>query len=137
MKGSPLFRALCAFAFIALAGIPLWKLTRVNAAVAAPAQAESESAQVAMRLSFSAAPEKFAVLHLGKSVWAGTTRETEATKTVPLAFPKEGVDLQFRVTWPANSADSALRVQLTDPDGNEHDKTVWGRGEMDEIITFQ
>jgi hypothetical protein len=136
MRGSPLLRALCAFVLIALTGIPLWKLTRVNAAVAAPVQAEAANVEVAMRLHFSAAPEKFEVLHLGKSVWTGTTRETEAAKTVRLAFPKEGVDLQFRVTWPANETDSALRVQLTDPDGNEHDRTVWGRGELDEVITF-
>ena len=135
MKGSPLLRALIAFVLIALAGVPLWKLTRADATAVAPAQAETASAQVTLRLTFSAAPEKAEVRHLGKVVWADGTHTTDVTKTVALAYPKEGVDLAVKVAWPAE-VEGAVRVRLTDPDGEEYDKTVWGRGEMEEVITF-
>lgn len=135
MKGSPLLRALIAFVLIALAGVPLWKLTRADATVAAPVQVETAASVVTLRLTFSAAPEKAEVRHLGKVVWADGTRATDVTKSVALAYPKEGVDLTVNVTWLAD-VEGAVRLRLTDPDGEEHDKTVWGRGAMEEVVTF-
>ena len=135
MKGSPLLRALIAFVLIALAGVPLWKLTTVDGAVAAPAQAEASAGPVSLRLTFSAPPENFAVSHLGKVVWAGASHGTDESGDLALPFPKEGVDLVVKVKWPGE-AEGAVRLRLTDPDGNEHDKTVWGRGEMEEVVTF-
>ena len=135
MKGSPLLRAMLAFVLIALVGVPLWKLTRAGEAVAAQTQAEAAAAQIPMRLTFSTEPRSFAISHLGKVVWADGTQGTDATKTLALAYPKEGVDLQVKVVWPPD-AEGAVRMRLTDPDGNEHDKTVWGRGEMEEVVTF-
>ena len=136
MKGSPLLRAVLAFVAIALAGLPLWKLTRAGEADAAPAKADAAAAQIPMRLTFSVAPRSFAISHLGAVVWADGTQGTDVTNTLALAYPKEGVDLQVKVAWPADAGDAALRVRLTDPDGVEHDKTVWGRGEMEEVVTF-
>lgn len=136
MKGSPLIRALIAFLFIALAGVPLWKLTRANTAVAAPAQTAAVEAKIALRLTFSNPPRSFSVAHLGSIVWSDATQAADVTKTLALAFPKEGVDLVVKVVWAADAGEAAVRVRLTDPDGNEHDKTVWGRGEMEEVVTF-
>ena len=31
---------------------------------------------------------------------------------------------------------AAARLQLTDPDGNEHVKSIWSRGPADEVLTF-
>ncbi len=138
MRGSPLLRALIAFAFIALAGVPLWKLTTVDGAVAAPAQAEAGAVPIGLRLTFSVAPESFAISHLGKVVWADQSHEshkTDESHDLALPFPEEGVDLVVKVAWPRD-AEGALRLRLTDPNGNEHDKTVWGRGEMEEVIAF-
>ena len=135
MKGSPLLRALLAFLAIAAMGVPLWKVTRAGSAVAAPVQVEAGVTQIALRLTFSVAPRSFAVVHLGKVVWASGTDRTDVTNAFALAYPKEGVDLQVKVAWPAD-AEGAVRVRLTDPDGNEHDKTLWGRGEMEEMVTF-
>ena len=135
MKGSPLLRALLAFVAIALTGVPLLKVTRAGSAVAAPVRAEAVVAQIPLRLTFSIAPQSFSISHLGAVVWADGTHGTDVTKTLALAYPKEGVDLQVKVKWPAD-AEAAVRMRLTDPDGNEHDKTVWGRGEMEEVVTF-
>lgn len=136
MKGSPLIRAVIAFILISLAGVPLWKLTRANTAVAAPAQTEAAEAKIGLRLTFSSPPQSFSIAHLGSVVWSGATQATDATKTVSFAYPKEGVDLVVKVIWPADAAEAAVRVRLTDPDGNEHDKTVWGRAEIEEVVTF-
>ena len=136
MKGSPLIRALAAFLFIALAGVPLWKLTRANTAVAAPVQSAAAEAKVALRLTFSSPPRSFSIAHLGSIVWSDETQAADVTKTLTLAYPKEGVDLVVKVAWPAEAGDAAVRVRLTDPAGGEHDKTVWGRGEIEEVVTF-
>ena len=136
MKGSPLIRAGIAFLFIALSGVPLWRLTRANTAVAAPAQTAAAAAKVALRLTFSSPPRSFSIAHLGSVVWKDGTQATDVTKTLTLAYPKEGVDLVVKVVWPADAGEAAVRVRLTDPDGNEHPKTVWGRGEMEEVVTF-
>ena len=125
-----------AFAVIAMAGIPLWRLTRGGKAVAASPTAGAVAAQIPLRLTFSIAPRSFAISHLGAVVWTEAAPGTDGAKTVPLAYPKEGVDLQVKVAWPADAGEAAVRVRLTDPDGNEHDKTVWGRGEMEEVVTF-
>lgn len=135
MKGSPLLRALIAFVLIALAGVPLWKLTRADATVAAPVQTEAAAAQIALRLTFSAPPESGEVMHLGKIVWSDGTHATDVTKTVALVYPKEGVDLAVKIVWPAE-VEGAVRLRLTDPAGEEHDKTVWGRGAMEEVVSF-
>ena len=130
-----MLRALLAFLAIAAMGVPLWKVTRAGSAVAAPAKVEAAAAKVSLRLTFSVMPKSFAVSHLGKVVWADGTQGTDGTNTLALAYPKEGVDLQVKVAWPADE-EGAVRVRLTDPDGNEHDKTLWGRGEMEEVVTF-
>ena len=67
-------------------------------------------------------------------LWADA-RASDVTKTLTLAYPKEGVDLAVEVAWPED-VEGALRLRLTDPDGNEHDKTLWGRGKMEEVVTF-
>ena len=137
MKGSPLLRALLAFLAIAMAGVPLWRLTRAGTATAAPPPAvERVAAQIPLRLTFSTAPRSFVIFHLGAVLWSGGTDGTDATKIVALPFPKEGVDLLLKVAWPTDAGDAAARIRLTDPDGNEHDKTIWGRGEIAEVVTF-
>jgi hypothetical protein len=136
MKGSPLLRALLAFVAIAMMGVPLLKVTRAGNAAPAPVSTEAAVAQIPLRLTFSTVPRSFAILHLGSVVWTDVTPATDVTKTVALAYPKEGVDLQVKVAWPADAGEAAVRVRLTDPDGNEHDKTVWGRGDVEDVVTF-
>ena len=138
MKGSPLLRALIAFVLIALAGLPLWKLTRTRSAIEDTVRADEVSLPVRLRLTFSAPPGSFAISHLGKVVWENKSHGSHTTHEsddLALAFPKEGVDLVVKVQWPGDT-EGALRLRLTDPDGNEHDKTIWGRSEMEEVVTF-
>jgi hypothetical protein len=135
VTGSPLLRALLAFLAIASAGFPLWKLTRPNASTAPPPAAVALSV-IPVALTFSEVPESCSILHLGKALWTQRMPALEVQETLQLEYPREGIDLEIQVTWPPAEKPAALRVRITDPDGNEHEKTLWARGEMDEVLTF-
>ena len=89
-----------------------------------------------MKLTFSTAPQRFSIVHLGGEVWTQEAPGGEVAKVVRLAYPAEGIDLQVKVAWPPDAREAALRIALTDPAGVAHEKTVWGRGEMEEVVTF-
>lgn len=136
MRGSPFTRAVIAFAVLLFLGWPLWRLTHVEAQ---PPAAETVSAaatlnDIRLQLTFTTAPTELAVLHLGKVVWSEPSPGPEIARTLHIPYPKEGVDLQFQMQFP--DALAAMRIRLTDPDGTERAKTIWGRGAVDEVVTF-
>ena len=57
-------------------------------------------------------------------------------RKLQLAFPKEGIDLQFQIEFPEATTLAAVRVRLNDPDGNALEKSLWGTGRIDEVLTF-
>lgn len=139
MRGSPLIRGLLAFLFILLLGIPIWKLTGESAPrlVAAPVSVPpAQKATVGLRLSFTATPSTVKVLHLGQEIWSAMTPAQEVEQQLQLEYPEEGVDLQFDVEWPNDSL-SAIKVVLTDPEGNQHERSLWGQGSISEVLTFR
>ena len=136
MRGSPLLRAILAFLVIASMGLPLWRLTQRKAdAAVQPKPAEAGVATVKLQLSFTAPPAGFKIRHLEREIWSASSAEQEMEQEVQLAWPEEGVDLQVQITWPAGTL-AAARVRLTDPAGEEHERTVWGGGEVEEVLTF-
>jgi hypothetical protein len=137
VRGSPLFRALCAFLLIAALGWPLWRLTRPAEAVAAPIAAPSDGAKaISLQLSFTTLPRNFAVRHLEKDVWMESAPQASMDREFPMIFPDKGVDLIFHIEWPEDATLAAARVRLTDPAGDTHEKSVWGQGIVDEVLTF-
>ena len=138
MRGSPLLRALLAFLAILSLGYPLRRLTTagespvVEAATPAPAVAR----EISLQLTFTTPPKSLRVLHLGAPVWSETAPVAEMERKVRMVFPKEGIDLQFQAEFPEGTARTALRVRLTDPDGNELEKSLWGDAKIDEVLTF-
>lgn len=136
MRGSPLFRALVAFGILLALAWPLSRLTRTKA-VAQPATVRSSAPgkEATLQLTFTAAAHRIAVLHLGEEVWSDASRALEGTKVLKLAWPKEGVELDFRIEWPAGPP-AAARVLLTAPDGEAHERTIWGAGPAQEVLTF-
>ncbi|MDR3403209.1 MAG: hypothetical protein P4L99_11995 [Chthoniobacter sp.] len=139
MRGSPLVRALLSFIVIALLGWPLWQLTRPEAdAAPAPQVAAPVTIKKAihLHLTFTSVPKSLAVKHLDEEVWKVTAPEAEMEKDVSLDYPAEGVDLQFHIEWSEDGPLSAMRVELTDPAGDTHEKSVWGKGIVDEVVTF-
>ncbi len=89
-----------------------------------------------MHLTFTAVPKSFLIRHLDEEVWKGAAPEADMEQDVSLDYPAEGVDLQFHIEWPEDGPMAALRVQLTDPAGDTHEKSVWGKGIVDEVVTF-
>lgn len=137
MRGSPLVRALIAFAVLLALGIPLWRLTHAASAPRTPPAAEESALlhDIHLQLVFTHPPAKIAVRHLGETVWEKGTPGVEIGHDLKLAFPNEGVDLEFAIEWPPETW-AAARVRLTDPGGDEHERTIWGRGPAEEVLTF-
>jgi hypothetical protein len=133
-------RALLAFIIIGLMGWPLWQLTRPQEVMASTPEpkpaAPSAAKAIGLHLTFTTVPKSFVIRHLDKEIWKATAPEADMEQQVTLAYPDEGVDLQFHIEWPEDAPLAALRVQLTDPAGDQHEKSVWGKGVVDEVVTF-
>ncbi len=141
MRGSPLLRALLAFGLILLCALPLARLTTARAVRSeptTPAEGAGSAAirEIQLKLTFTALPSAVRVRHLGRDIWSAKPTAAEIEQTVKIPFPKEGVDLEFEAKFPDGAPLAAMRVQLTDPDGGEHERTCWGTGEIDEVLTF-
>jgi hypothetical protein len=136
MRGSPLIRAAIVFAVILLAGLPVWSLTHPQAAQRAVETQKIEKQKLQMRLTFAHPPASIAVLYLGEIAWKETNPTASIEHTLNIEFPKEGVDLEIKAQWPANTPATAIRAQLTTPSGATFEKSVWGEGSLDEVVTF-
>jgi hypothetical protein len=70
-------------------------------------------------------------------VWSKDSPAIAENFSRKIPWPNEGVDLHVSVAWPAGTRNAAMRVRLTAPDGTEHDRTVWGDADADEVLTFK
>jgi hypothetical protein len=133
-----LARALLAFVIIALLGWPLYRLTHPEL-TAAPVPATSApeiKKPVHLHVTFTTVPKSFTVRHLEDDVWKQAAPEADMERDLSLVYPAEGVDLQFHVEWPDDAPLAAMRVQLTDPAGDTHEKSLWGKGATDDVLSF-
>jgi hypothetical protein len=139
-----LLRALGALLILLALGWPLSRM--LNAVAEAPPPADPKVAAatpapapdrqtVHLQVSFTTPPTQFRLLSLGVEVWKDEAPGLEIERDLALAFPKEGVDLEFQIAWPAETR-AAARVRLTDPQGGGHEKLVWGTGPTTEVLTF-
>jgi hypothetical protein len=137
MRGSPLLRALLAFLAILALGWPLRELTSASDAPREqPKAVVVEAKEVGLKLAFTLVPKSVKVLHLGKELWSETAPTAELEHTLQLAYPDAGIDLQFQIEWPADAPLAAMRAVLTDPAGETHERSVWGQGSTEEVVTF-
>ena len=132
-------RAFCAFFVIAALGWPLWHLTHVTEAAPPPqiVTPKTEARAIGLQLAFTAVPKRFVVRHLEKDVWTEESPEPSMDREVSIVFPESGVDLVFHIEWPEGAPLAAARVRLTNPDGDTREKSIWGQGTVDEVLTFQ
>jgi hypothetical protein len=116
----------------------LWQLTHAveveSRPQAVPPQAEAKA--IGLQLAFTTVPKRFVVRHLEKEVWTADSPEASMDHELALGFPESGVDLVFHIEWPDDAPLAAARVRLTDPAGDTHEKSVWGKGTVDEVLTF-
>ena len=128
-------------ALLLLAALPLWQLTG-SSVVPVPVVQSATGAGVSeatmqLHLKFAHAPQMFQLLYLGKPVWSPAVKGAATFQTeLAIPFPKEGVDLELKVQWPEGTPETAVRLDLKTPDGTSLHKTIWGRGEIDEVLTF-
>jgi hypothetical protein len=137
MRGSPLVRAILIIAILLLALIPLWRLTHKPESAPFVEAAPAAKASVRVELTFAHAPSDFQILHLGKIIWEGTSPGETAQKNLAMEFPKEGIDLEVKATWPAATPLTAVRVSVTRGNDAAIEKTAWGKGALDEVLTFR
>ena len=137
MRGSPLLRALFAFLAILSLGYPLWRLTSGEGEAATVAAApDAVLREITLQVSFTTPPRDFTVQHLGKDIWSEKDGQLQAERKLQIPFPQEGVELHFTATFPEGAPLAAARLVFTDPAGDEHTKSTWGVGSIDEIVTF-
>lgn len=140
MRGSPLLRAFLAFLILLGLGFPLHRLLHshgvANTAenVLEPEKPPTE-AKVQLQVSFTTPPTEFRVQSLGREVWKETNPGEQLQHELPLAFPKEGIELLVDAAWPAGTR-GAAQVRLTDPEGIEHVKHLFGEGAVSEVLAF-
>jgi len=144
MGGIPWLRVLLTVGCLLLA---LPAMLHLTGAPTREAQVESSAAPVSkpspaagtvnLALTFAHAPEAFTVLYLGKPIWNAEHIGTVAAKELAIPFPTEGVDLEIKAKWPAETPDTALRATLTPQNQPPIIQTAWGKGQLDAVLTFQ
>ena len=142
MKGTPLLRALLLLAVLLLLA---WPLSRVTA----PAQAQGPFGtellpvtpptvtpeKLPLTLSFTRIAERIEIRHLGVLVWAKNRPGLRESPELGIPFPQEGIELVVIVHWQGTDL-SALRLQLTTPDGTELERSAWGSETMEAVLSF-
>ena len=137
MHGSPLLRTLGVVAILLLTAFPLWKLTHPRAA-SIPIVSSTVTAQtkVEIGLIFVKPPKAFQLLHLGQMIWESRSPAETATQVFDMDFPKEGIDLEIKASWPEGTKVSAVQVSVTPGTRDPIRKSAWGQSTLDEVLTF-
>jgi hypothetical protein len=136
MHGCPSIRAAMVFAIFVVLGLPVWSITHPKT-VASPMESQKvEKQMLQLRLTFAHQPSSISVQHLGEVVWKETTPALNIEHALNIELPKEGVDFEIKAQWPTGTPATGVRVQLKTRSAGTLEKTVWGEGELDEVITF-
>lgn len=138
MRGFPPIQiALLVFAFIALA-IPLSHLTgNVQAKPLVKTDKEEEKpVKSLVRLRYAHKPVTLS-LQIGGKALVSSVDVSPIEFDAMLIAPKNGVDVLLAATWPQNTPDTAITVEI-EPDALEtQSQTRWSSaGNLDEAITF-
>jgi hypothetical protein len=150
VRGFPLLQMLVVAVVFALAGVPVWSLTR-SSGLAAPARAEIPSATpapasslqpITITAAIAPAPADFQVQCDGHTVLAGHAPASQFSAFYQTPLPPEGADFVVRARWPAPgeaapAGPAAARVIFRLPNGAQVDKTFWTApgDSLAEIIT--
>lgn len=138
MRGFPPIQlALLIIAFIVLA-IPLSHLTGNAQAkpVAKTGTKEEKTVKALVRLRYAHKPATLS-LKIGDQSLVTETDESPAEIEAQLIEPKSGIDVLLAATWPENTPDTAITIEI-EPDGlDTQSQTRWSTaGNLDEAITF-
>ena len=148
MRGFPLLQVLTMAVLFALAGLPVWRLTRPPAAQATPASTSDAAAMPApgrqaftVELHFTPAPADFQLTSLGQPLLAGHGPAEDFSAPWTAQIPAEGADLALQARWhaAADGGHVAVRLTVRFPDGRQTDQTLWGEAAspMVEVVTVK
>ena len=143
MKGSPFLRAVLLFTALLALSLPLKRVTQPETAGSSSPAETAHAAEphpttdqkLPLALSFSRKAERIELRHLGKVVWVKDHPGLRETIELLLPFPQEGIEMGVAVQWSGEEL-SALRLQLTTPDGTELDRTAWGSETIETVLSF-
>lgn len=139
MHGSPALRTIAVILALLAAAIPLWRMTHESAAASVIPAVVSPEAQsrVHLAVAFAQKPLRYEIDYLGKPIWQSEfATSLTADKDVAMAYPKEGVDLEYKVTWPPGTPLCAARLSVAANDAEPVEKTLWGTGQVDDVLSF-
>jgi hypothetical protein len=108
------------------------------AASVIPATAVPEArSQVHLAVAFAQKPLRFEISYLGKPIWQAEVVTTlTAEKDIAMTYPKEGVDLEYKVVWAPGTPLCAARLSVAPNDAEPVEKTLWGTGQVDDVLSF-
>lgn len=134
MRGSPLLQALLLAIVLALAGVPVWSLTRPHEHVE-PTQPKAAPADSSSRdLAVTSTAEAEVELSLsGTVIWRGqpAAKHFEATISLP-----PDAELVASVRW-AHGGTNAVRFQISRDGETQADTTLWGDAEANDVLSLK
>jgi hypothetical protein len=137
MRGSPLVRALVVLLGLLALLLPLRTLTSHQTVQQPIANTQASAAKkLHLELTSTTAPFQYEVSLGGKVIWHGEANANSASTDVNLDFPAEGIDLVLDASW-SETKPTAVRLQVTPPDGVPIAKMVWGDStKASAVLTF-
>ena len=137
MRGTPWIRFLLMATALALAGIPIWQLTRNDEpSVPPPAPAaQSQPPERELKLAIETAPSAQAIgaSYLGRELIPLT--HTGGTFSGTIRLPAgSAADLVVTAKWTGIET-AALRVRASDENGPLAEASFWGREKIQEVLS--
>ncbi len=155
MRGFPFLQLVLVVLAVALAGVPVYRLTRPAVAVtpseslATPAAdatpgAATQAAPLDVEAVFAPAPTDFQIKNLGQTVLAGRGPGLRFTARWAGAVPPDGADLVVQAHWPASTGPGheagtgAAKFTVRFPDGRTVEKSFWAdaNGALTDVLTL-
>lgn len=136
MRGRPFIQWLMFVAVWLLLVIPVWRVTRPSAhAARAGGAADDAEALTWISVRFSAVPSYFAIRQEDRMLWEeDAPDDVRFEKAVGVMVDAYGVELLFSAILP--DAETAVEITLEPSEGRRQSRTVWGRGEIEEPVSF-
>ena len=143
MRGFPLVNAVVILLALGLVLVPLLSLTSSSPENTDLSRNEvvepsgDQAVPVAISLRYAHRPGRVALSHLGKVIWqADAAGALERGAEVSLVIPPEGIDLLVHAVWLEGTPESALEITLEPEALPELSQVIWGRGEVEDVVTF-
>jgi hypothetical protein len=117
---------------LALAAVPVWRLTRHEEAAAAPAAPAGKKSERWLDVELiSSAPGHLSLSSLGKPLLESGPAETAAKGRILISGKS---DLVASADWGDSAGNQALRVMLSDGGTTVTDVTFWGKGSVEDVL---